>query len=277
MSSPVAPIRRIRDESIVTGEAVELEIHPASPHLRVAAGLVDVYITIIVMFITSFFLQSSLEFASDSVKRILQVGLFVTFMVLIPATVEFLTRGRSLGKWAFGIQVVRDDGGIITARHIFTRWITAILEIWLALGSIATISTFVSPMGKRLGDLAAGTMVIRLPEAIPHPPLLMPPGLEYWATTAHILPLPVDLHMEALAFLRANRSLVPHVREAGAVSIAERIAHRVSPPPPEGTHPERFIAAVLVILRDREWGKIRQQDEQGKIRRQSAHAHTWGI
>ena len=47
--------------------------------------------------------------------------LVVAVTVGVPTVVETLTRGRTLGKLALGLRVVRDDGGPITARHALTR------------------------------------------------------------------------------------------------------------------------------------------------------------
>ncbi|MCD4556749.1 RDD family protein [Schaalia sp. lx-100] len=262
--------RRIPDESIVTGAAVELDIHPASPLVRIAATFTDIGLGILasIVFVRVFFFH--LDNASQSLTRTLFIALFVTLALIIPFCVELCTRGSSLGKWAFGLRVVRDDGGVITARHVAMRTLVGLMDVWISFGALALISAIVSPRGKRLGDFAAGTIVVAEPESYAYPPILMPPDLAQWASTAQILPISSELHREVLGFLRTNRILQPAMRSQAAESLAQRVSTSVAPLPPQGTHPERFLAAVLVVLRDRECQRLWQQEKSAQQRR--AHA-----
>lgn len=273
----MVPIRRIREEHIVTGEAVELDIHPASPMLRILATASDMVLTLLAVLVTVIFVMQNLGELSTSQVRIFSISVTVCTVFLIPAAVELVTRGQSLGKWAFGIRVVRDDGGVVTARHVAMRHLVGILEVWLLAGGLALMSSLVSPTGKRLGDMAAGTMVVRVPEAMAHSPVIMPLELAQWALSSQILPLSADLQADALGFLRTNRTYAPQVRLAAANRIAERIQARVYPGPPEGTHPERFIAAVLVVLRDREYLRMQARDRRGQARRVEVGARPFGL
>ncbi|MDN6795356.1 MAG: RDD family protein, partial [Propionibacterium sp.] len=163
MSTEVLPVRHIHEESIVTGEAVELEVRPASPLLRVAAGLTDGACTILAYLVALLVASRVVEAPSPSTLRVLMIGSLVLVTVVVPVVVETSTRGRSLGRWAWGLQVVRDDGGVITVRHSLVRALAGIVELWLTLGAVATVAAMVTPRSKRLGDLAAGTMVVRIP------------------------------------------------------------------------------------------------------------------
>lgn len=272
------PVRRIREESILTGEAVELEVHPASPLLRMAAAVVDMAVTVLVFLDLALALSRFVGVPpTQSLMRVWVIGALVIAWVVVPVTVETLTRGRSLGKWAFGLQVVRDDGGIITARHALMRALVGILEIWATLGSVALVCTMVTPRSKRLGDMAAGTMVVRTPEPVWQAPLLMPPDLAAWADRAQILAPTPALQAECLDYLRSNRGLAPGLRPRVASALAARLAAGVAPAPPAGTDPERFIAAVLVVLRDREFARMRARQEASAARRSAASAPPFDL
>ena len=73
-----------------------------------------------------------------------------------PTTVDTLTRGRSLGKLAMGIRIVRDDGGPLVFRQSLVRALVGIVELWLTFGTVALICSIVHPQGKRVGDILAG-------------------------------------------------------------------------------------------------------------------------
>lgn len=271
------PLRHIKQESIVTGEAVALEISPASPLLRAASTLVDISLSIFYMIIAGYVAQLYIDVSSQSMARVLGIGMAVMLMVVLPLIVEVSTRGRSLGKWAFGLQVVRDDGGVITVRHCLMRMLTGILEVWLLLGAPAMVATQVAPRSKRLGDLAAGTMVIRVPEPQLYAPVLMPPDLAQWASIAQIVSIPTGLSSQALHFLRTSPSLRPDVREAGAQDLARQLMNFVEPAPPPNTHPERFIAAVLVVSRDRDYARLKAREDRSTQRFEQATAAPFGL
>ena len=278
MSEDVVPVRRIREESILTGEAVELEVRPASPVLRMAAALVDMAITVLVV-IDVVLVQARVVGLpqTSSLMRVWVIGILVLAWIVTPVTVETLTRGRSLGKWALGLQVVRDDGGVITLRHALVRALTGTIEIWATLGSIALVCAVVTPRSKRLGDLAAGTLVVRIPEPVRHLPLLLPPDLREWAARAQILDPGQMLQSDCLAYLRTTGSLNPALRPALAGDLARRLSAHVAPLPPQGTNPERFIAAVLVVLRDREYHRLVARQELARARREAVGAPPFAL
>ena len=154
---------------------------------------------------------------------------------------------------------------------------TGILENWATFGGLAALAEIMSSKGKRLGDLAAGTMVCSQGASVFYPPLVLPPGLEDWARTATILPLDDALVAEARAFLQSNRSLKTDIRAQVAVSLAQRLSRRVQTPLPDGLHPEVVIAAVLVARRDRDWGRETERRSRGQARFHEATQARFGL
>ncbi|QPK81726.1 RDD family protein [Schaalia sp. ZJ405] len=277
MSDNAAPIRRIHEESVTTGEAVSLEISPASPIARIGARLIDAVVSILTALIIAALFLHEYEAFSMSLLRALAIVLVAAVTVGYPVVTETLTRGQTLGHWALGIRVVRDDGGSITFRHSFMRALVGVVEGWLTFGSVATITMIVSARGKRLGDLAAGTTVVRIPEPSGHLPLVMPPDMAAWARTAVILPLPFDLHYRAHLFLRENRQLLPEARAEAAFALAREVRGFVETPPPAQAHPERFLAAVLVMSRDREFAQSTHRLATSLARREDTAAPVFDI
>ena len=89
------------------------------------------------------------------------VATFLLVLVGGPIAVETLSHGRSLGKLACGLRVVRDDGGPIRFRHALVRGAMGVVEILMTFGVVACIASLVSARGRRLGDVFAGTLVVR--------------------------------------------------------------------------------------------------------------------
>src|SRR5918911_1458198 len=157
---------------------------------------------------------------------------FVLVLIGLPVAVETLTRGRSVGKIAAGLRVVRDDGGPIRLRHALVRGLLAVVEILATLGSVALISSLLNPRGKRLGDLLAGTFVLRERGGavlIPLPP--MPPELAAWALQADLAQLPDQLALGVRRFLSGAGSLHPASRQQLGGGVAGGGGPLLGPPP----------------------------------------------
>jgi uncharacterized RDD family membrane protein YckC len=82
---------------------------------------------------------------------------------------ELVANGRSPGKRLVGLRVVRDDGFPIGVRDSLVRNLLRAVDLLPWYYAVGLIAMLVSSQGKRLGDLAAGTLVVRLdrPEAAP--------------------------------------------------------------------------------------------------------------
>ncbi|WP_314500927.1 RDD family protein [uncultured Actinomyces sp.] len=274
MSELSVNVQRISDESFISGEGVKLDLKPASPFIRAAAFLIDLTLYVgafLVLFFSLVAVTFDQGLPQTLVRAIFVINIFLSLVVL-PFTIEVFTHGYSLGKWAFNLKVVRRDGGIITARHSFVRAMTAVVETYMLFGLLSFMATVFSPRATRLGDVAAGTMVIQVPEPIFYPPLVMPPDCAQWASHAQVLPIPDELHFECMNFLHNNRQILDQLRLSIAMSLAGRVSAFVSPKPPTSIHPERFLAAVLVVLRDREYAKELKRQEILETRRQQVEA-----
>ena len=150
------------------------------------------------------------------------VGVLVGVLVLIgiPVTSETLTRGRTLGKKLVGLRTVRDDAGPITFRHAMARGLVGVVEIYLCQGIPALICSLVTLRSKRLGDIAAGTYVIRERVAVRiPPPVAMPPELAAWAAGRGPRHRAGGLQAGVRTFLAGRAELTPGP------------AHRRCPPP----------------------------------------------
>ena len=251
--------RMIERELIVTGEAVALEVVPATVVSRILSGLIDYTaysvggaISLFVVMILAINERSEFGDNLAFIRAIISL-VILAWIVVIPLLTELLSRGRSLGRMVTGTRVVRDDGGTVRLRHCLVRTLLAVVEIWLASAVPAVCTSVVSKRGKRLGDMLAGTYVVRdRHRSSMAPPLLMPPELAGWAAGTDLRALPGGLSLTARTFLQRASSMDAGPRSHLGLDLASRVQAYVSPPPPAGTHPERFLAAVLTERRNRE-------------------------
>jgi uncharacterized RDD family membrane protein YckC len=255
----------VGEDDLVTGEAVALDLPPASIGPRILSGLLD-YVIVWVLAIGLLYVGESLSAQLDDA---LHAGVllicFLLAWVAYPVTLETLTRGHSVGKLAAGLRTVRDDAGPITFRHALARGLLGVVELYILWGVPAVIASTISPKGKRLGDGVAGTYVVRdrvlarLPSPVP-----MPPHLARWAQSADISQLPDQLAMAVRTFLPAAFTMTPQAREEMGRLLLQEMSLYVSPPPPPGSHPEYVLAAVIADRRRRDAERLARD---GALRR----------
>jgi uncharacterized RDD family membrane protein YckC len=246
-------------DDLVTGEAVALELPAAGIGIRALSGFLDLAIAGVVLNAGLF---GSILITRDSDEAIVGVALtmlLVLVAVVLPTTLETLTRGRSVGKFATGLRTVRDDAGPIGFRQALARALVGFVELWVLFCVPALVSGLVSSKGKRLGDYAAGTYVVRerVHITLP-PPAMMPPHLAPWAAGADIARLPDGLAMAVRQFLMRAPLLSPQSRATLGVQLHDEVVTYVAPPPPAGTHPEYVLAAVIADRRRRDWIRLQR-------------------
>jgi len=264
MSTP--EFATLSSDDLVTGEAVALDLPPASVAARIGSGLLDVATMAVVAFSVLFLLLVASTGADDALQHVALICSLIVVFLVYPTTVETLTRGKSLGKLVLGLRVVRDDGGTVTAHQAFVRALVAIPEIYALSGGPAFFCCLVSPRGKRLGDYAAGTYVVRdrVRLALPPPPP-MPAPLASWASAADLGTPPVGLSLAVRQYLARLPTLDPASRDRLGAMLATRLSEYVAPPPPPGTASWDFLAAVSAARRDRDLARL-HRDETLRIR-----------
>ncbi|GDY74625.1 hypothetical protein SAV31267_041100 [Streptomyces avermitilis] len=146
---------------LVTGEAVALELRPAKLPSRALAVLLDLTVAVLAYVLVTIALVASTAGLDEAARFAVSAAAFVLVLVGGPIAVETLSHGRSLGKLACGLRVVRDDGGPIRFRHALVRGAVGVIEILMTFGIVACIASLVSARGRRLGDVFAGTLVVR--------------------------------------------------------------------------------------------------------------------
>ena len=247
-------------DDLVTGEAVALELPAAGVAVHAVSGAIDVVATLLLLWTSSAVAVVATADSDEALASTAMLLAVVLALLVLPTTLETLTRGRSLGKLALGLRTVRDDAGPIGFRQAFTRALVGVVEIWLLFGIPALVSGLVSARGKRLGDYAAGTYVVRerVRMTIPPPPA-MPPALAGWAVGADIARLPDGLAMAVRQFLARAAGLSPASRVSIAAELQAEVLRHVAPPPPAGSHPEMVLTAVIADRRRRDSQRLQRE------------------
>jgi uncharacterized RDD family membrane protein YckC len=239
---------------LVTGEAVALELRPARLPSRALAVLIDLAVAITAYIVVTVVLVVSTASLDEAAQMALSIASFLLVLVGGPIAVETLSHGRSLGKMACGLRVVRDDGGPIRFRHALVRGAIGTVEILMTFGVVACIASLVSARGRRLGDVFAGTLVVRerVPAAragfVPPPP----PWLAGRFSSLDLSAVPDGLWLAIRQYLTRMQQLDPQVGWAMAERLASDLAARTGAPAPQGVPPAAYLAAVVQERQSRE-------------------------
>ncbi|MGY1498271.1 RDD family protein [Streptomyces sp. QTS52] len=232
---------------LVTGEAVALELRPAKLPSRALAVLLDLVVVGLVYTVVTIVLIISTASLDEAAQVALSIAAFILVLVGAPIAVETLSHGRSLGKMACGLRVVRDDGGPIRFRHALVRGAVGVVEILMTAGVVACIASLVSARGRRIGDVVAGTLVVR--ERVPvgrtafvPPP---PPWLSGQFAELDLSGVPDWLWLAVRQYLTRMGQLDPQVGWAMAERLAADVAARTGTAAPQNVPPAAYLAAVV--------------------------------
>lgn len=234
-------------QPIITPEAVVLDFERAGVASRVLAMVLDLLALALVWLV--------LGLATALVAGFEGVGAAVWYALASLAIVfcwfcgfETLWRGRTPGKAALGLRVVGVDGTPIRFQQAFLRITLGLVDfLLLPLGFVAVVAILLSPRDQRLGDMAAGTLVVRERSAQSYvapawfPP---PPGYEGYAASLDVTALDRDAYGLVRSFLLRMPELGPAARDHLAVRLANPLAVRMNHRPPPTVTPHAFLACV---------------------------------
>ncbi|HUH46193.1 MAG TPA: RDD family protein, partial [Arenibacter sp.] len=102
----------------------------------------------------------------DNWTQIGLVGLIFLPAMCYSLLMHSLFNGRTVGKMLLQIRVVRMDGTPVHWSHLLVRWMLRLVDIWLFFGSVGILSILFTDKKQRLGDAAAGTVVISTKNSI---------------------------------------------------------------------------------------------------------------
>jgi len=142
---------------IETAQNVNIVQNVAGLGERILAFLIDGLVMGLYIFAV-IFVFSNLELGGDYMMIIsMTIGLPIFLYHLLW---EMLWNGRSPGKAAMGLRVVKLDGTQPSFSNYLLRWLLRIIDITATSGSLALVSILLNGKGQRVGDLAASTTVI---------------------------------------------------------------------------------------------------------------------
>lgn len=231
---------------LVTGDAVALDLQVARLPTRMLSFAIDVAVQAALGIACAAADGLWLRHATRQLVTAVVLTELVGCLVAYPLVMETLTRGRTLGKLALGLRTVRDDGGGIGFAQALVRALAGVADFWSSAFVVALVVAATNSRGRRLGDLLAGTVVVRerTPTRVVGPPP-MPPGLAGWASTLQLAVLPDALVRAGRSYLERLPALDPAAAADRGRALAAAVAAVTAPLPPPGVPPVPYLQAVL--------------------------------
>jgi uncharacterized RDD family membrane protein YckC len=145
-----------------TPEGIVLELRPAGLSARVYAFLLDGVVRTAILYAAAM----GLAFLGGIGMAILLILAFALEW-FYPVVFELSHSGATPGKRVFRLKVVMDSGLPVTPAASVARNLLRVADFLPLCYGFAIVSILTRRDGKRLGDLAAGTMVVHEPPAVP--------------------------------------------------------------------------------------------------------------
>jgi uncharacterized RDD family membrane protein YckC len=240
---------------IRTPEGVVFSQTLAGPVTRFLAWLVDFGCVLVLLLMLQMIILLMGAF-SPAVASALTAILYFVVPVFYAMTLEWLWRGQTIGKRVLRLRVVDASGLRLQFSQVAIRNLLRVLDMLPGMYLVGGLAALLSRQAQRLGDLAANTVVIRIP-------LIAEPDLEQLGTAkfnslrAHphlcarlrqrVTPAEAGMALQAIA--RRDEFEAPErVRLFG--ELAEHFKAKVQFPADavEGIADEQYIRNVVDIL-----------------------------
>lgn len=217
-----------------TPEGIMIELRPAGVAARLYAFLIDWGIRLAIIYAASM-----VAAAMGGLGVALVLILFFALEWLYPVVFELSRWGATPGKRALGLKVVMDSGLPITPAASFTRNLLRVADFLPLLFGFALASMLMRKDFKRLGDVAAATLVVY--QALPSPQI----SLQEIEPLAPVRPLAPQDQAAVIALAARAARLTPE-RLDELAALAAPISGDAGRSGPHVTH--RVLAVAQWLL-----------------------------
>lgn len=149
----------MRTIDITTTQNVTIQYELADLKDRFLAWLIDIIIITVAISIMAVIIFTALS--SDRALVYFQILVLVPIILFYSLISEIVMNGRSLGKKALGLRVVKLNGRQPSLSDYLFRWAFRGLDIYFSLGALGSVLISSSARGQRMGDLVSNTVVVR--------------------------------------------------------------------------------------------------------------------
>ena len=233
---------------VETADNVVLHYDLAGAGNRGFAALVDVIVAALIVAgmlsvraLVALAIPGGVLFALTGALVMLTLLVAWSYFVLL----EWLWGGRTLGKRLFGLRVIGSDGAPASFTSVLIRNLVRIVDFLPAFYGLGLLAIVVSRRSQRLGDLAAGTFVVRAPRPRMDLVALRTIGTGPAATDIPVRGMPSELQRLVREFVARERALDAEHRRRLAATVAAALRPRLPEGPADDVELIRAVARSL--------------------------------
>ncbi|HEY9003308.1 MAG TPA: RDD family protein [Mucilaginibacter sp.] len=229
---------------ITTSQNIDIDYEVAGLGERIVARLIDLAIFFLIYILALFIGGITDWFTHGSLSIIIAVIVYAVLFVFYDLIFEIFMNGQSIGKRIMKIKVISLDGGQPKMGQYFMRWLFRIVDFLIMWpGLIALIVAAVNEKTQRIGDIVAGTILIRTaPRTGINNIVFMPTYDGYqpvFKEAGQLSDRDIELIHEIInAYMKTGNNVVVY-------NMALRVKEHLSITPPNGMNDMLFLQTII--------------------------------
>ena len=229
---------------ITTSQNIDIDYEVAGLGERILARLIDLAIFFLIYLLGIAIAGLTNWLIDGSLGIIIVIIIYAVLFVFYDLIFEIFMNGQSVGKRIMKIKVISLDGGQPRVGQYFMRWLFRIVDFLLTWpGLVALIAAAVSEKTQRVGDMVAGTILIRTkPRTQINNIVFMPMYDGYqpvFKEAGQLNDKDIELIHEIIgAYMKSGNNMVVY-------NMAQRVKEHLNVVPPNGMNDMLFLQTII--------------------------------
>jgi uncharacterized RDD family membrane protein YckC len=229
--------------NITTSQNIDIDYEIAGLGERIVARLIDYAIFMLILIFGFIILGISETVRESPVRTVVLYIIFGSLYVFYDLVCEMFMNGQSIGKRVMKIKVISLDGSRPTISQFLLRWLFRIVDFTLTLDLCAVITAAVTENNQRVGDIVAGTTLIRTsPRTKISSIVFMPSHDGYqpvFKEAGQLADKDIELMHEVINnYIKTGNNVVVY-------NMAARVKSHLGITPPEGMNDMLFLQTII--------------------------------
>lgn len=225
---------------ITTSQNIDIDYELAGLGERIVASLIDFGIFILIAILCAI---AGISLHAEDVLGVVFIFVYAALYVFYDLACEVFMNGQSVGKKVMKIKVMSLDGSQPRLGQYLLRWLFRIIDFGISGGAIALVVAAISDKVQRIGDLVAGTILIKTEMRTKIEQIAFRPAFNdyepVFANVAELSEQDIELINEVInSYIKTGNNVLVY-------NMTLRIKERLGITPPENMNDMRFLQTVL--------------------------------
>jgi uncharacterized RDD family membrane protein YckC len=225
---------------ITTSQNIDIDYELAGLGERIVASLIDYGMFILVLILCSI---ATASFNTRDVGMVIYLIVYAVLFVFYDLACEVFMNGQSVGKKVMKIRVMSLDGSQPRLGQYILRWLFRIIDFGVTMGAVALVVAAISEKVQRIGDIVAGTILIKTASRTKIEHIAFRPAYDNYQPqftgVTELSEQDIELINEVInSYIKTGNNVLVY-------NMALRIKERLGLTPPAEMNDMRFLQAIL--------------------------------